>query len=276
VIQSDRFAKWNPFDSECDFPRYAGRPAHQYLIASSQRSGSYLLSYLLRETGQLGFPLEYLHPEHAPMWRQRFDVGSMNEVILKLFEWRTSPNGWFGIKAHWPHYVWARKQGVDDVLRLGRFIRMERKDRLAQAVSLALARKTGAWVSLQQNGAAPPYDSAAIAGALDTLDRHSRAWDEWARSNGIEPIHILYEDLVADPLGVVNRVLDEFGLDQVDELPPVPLKKQASAVNGEWIRRYNTRTERLKRVLKRAGKSVLSGGVAPGPRPRATADSSVG
>jgi LPS sulfotransferase NodH len=103
VIQSDRFAKWNPFDSECDLPRYVGRPAHQYLIASSQRSGSYLLSYLLRETGQLGFPLEYLHPEHAPMWRQRFGVSSMNEVILNLFERRTSPNGWFGIKAHWPH-----------------------------------------------------------------------------------------------------------------------------------------------------------------------------
>ncbi|HET7575688.1 MAG TPA: Stf0 family sulfotransferase [Sphingomicrobium sp.] len=270
MIQSDRFAKWNPFDSECDFPRHAGPPPHQYLIASTQRSGSYLLSYLLRETGQLGFPLEYLHPEHAPMWQQRFGVSSLNEVILNLFERRTSPNGWFGIKAHWPHYVWARKQGVDDLLRFGRFIRMEREDRLAQAVSLALARKTGAWVSLQQKDAAPAYDDAAISGALDTLDRDSRAWDEWARTNGAKSLHIVYEELVADPLGVVNHVLREFGLDEVDSLPPVPLQKQASAVNGEWIRRYNTRTERMKRMLKRAGKSVLPAKAAPRPSLRAS------
>jgi LPS sulfotransferase NodH len=147
---------------------------------------------------------------------------------------------------------------------------MEREDRLAQAVSLALARKTGAWVSLQQKDAPPAYDDAAIGGALDTLDRDSRAWDEWARTNGAKSLHIVYEELVADPLGVVNHVLREFGLDEVDSLPPVPLQKQASAVNGEWIRRYNTRTERMKRMLKRAGKSVLPAKAAPRPSLRAS------
>jgi LPS sulfotransferase NodH len=260
VAESDRFAKWSPFDSGEDFSRYVGRPEHQYLIASTQRSGSYFLSYLLRETGQLGFPLEYLHPEHAPMWQQRFGVCSMREVMLELFERRTSPNGWFGIKAHWPHFVWAREQGLDDLLTFDRFIRIERKDRLAQAVSLALARKTKAWVSLQENGPAPDYDGGAITRALNTLDRQSRKWDGWSRNSGVEPVRIFYEDLVADPLAAVNHVLNEFGLRPVVTLPPVPVRKQASTLNKEWIRRYNARTERLKRMLKWAGRSILPAG----------------
>lgn len=248
---------WRPWDSRYDFSSYNGTPAHSYLIASTQRSGSYFLSHLLHSTGQLGAPLEYLHPEHAEPWQRELEADNFPAMMHKLFERRTSPNGWFGIKAHWDHFEFGRKNGLDDLVRVERFIRIERRDRIAQAVSLALARQTKAWLSMQEQIREPEYQDHAIERALNTLNRQSRKWDEWAAAAGVRPLQVYYEDLVAEPLEVVNEILDEFGLERMASLPPVATSKQASAVNQEWKKRYLSPTAQVKRRFKSAAKKML-------------------
>lgn len=227
-----------------------------YLIASTQRSGSYFLSYLLRGTGLLGAPFEYLHPDHQPRWHERLGTSDLRGTLERLFEIRTSPNGWFGIKAHWDHFEHGRAE-AGDLLHFERFLRIERRDRLAQAVSLALARQTKSWMSIQERAAESRYDERKIAHALAILDRDTRAWDEWFAAAKVEPLHIFYEDLVTDPLAVVNRILGEFGLEPLTGLPPVPTHKQANAINAEWKRRYSSPFARLKRRAKALGRRVL-------------------
>lgn len=248
---------WRPWDSRYNFPIYVSTPPRCYLIASTQRSGSYFLSHLLHATGQMGAPLEYLHPEHAEAWQRELGASDFRAMMGKLFATRTSPNGWFGIKAHWDHFEFGRQSGLDELMRFERFIRIERRDRIAQAVSLALARQTKAWLSMQTQVRDPEYQDHAIERALATLNKQSHAWDRWAAEAGVKPIQVYYEDLVEDPLGVVNGILKEFGLEPMTSLPEVATAKQASVVNQDWKRRYLSPTSRAKRSLKAAARKIL-------------------
>lgn len=205
----------------------------------------------------MGTPLEYLHPEHAPRWQEELAAADVPDMLRKLVKRRTSPNGWFGIKAHWDHLEFGRQRGLYDVLRFDRFIRIERRDRLAQAVSLAMARQTRAWLSMQEQKSDPQYSERDISRALATLDKQSESWDQWEAAHGVEALHVYYEDLVADPLKVVNGILGEFGLDRIDALPHVPTRKQASSINAEWKWRYLRPSARAKRRLKRMVKKVI-------------------
>jgi LPS sulfotransferase NodH len=227
-----------------------------YLIASTQRSGSYFLSYLLRGTGELGAPFEYLHPDHAARWHERLGTSDLPETLRRLFQLRTSPNGWFGIKAHWDHFEFGRAH-ASGLLSIEKFIRIERRDRLAQAVSLALARQTQSWMSIQDKAAEPRYDEHKIAHALAVLDRHTRSWDRWFRAAKIQPLLVYYEDLVADPLAVLNTVLQEFDLGLLSSLPFVPTNRQASKLNDEWKRRFSSPAARLKRQVKSSVRWLL-------------------
>jgi trehalose 2-sulfotransferase len=256
-MNSGQSSKWTPYDHRYDFRPYAGTPQHSYLIASTQRSGSYFLSHLLHSSGQMGAPLEYLHPAHAPKWQEELAAEGVPAMLRKLFERRTSPNGWFGIKAHWDHLEFGRQSGLDDVLRFDRFIRIERRDRVAQAVSLAMARQTRAWLSMQEQTREPRYSDGDIARAMATLDNQSRNWERWAVASGVTPVHVYYEDLVADPLGVANGILREFGLSPMAALPSVPTRKQASSLNAEWKWRYLRPSARAKRYLKTAVKKMI-------------------
>jgi LPS sulfotransferase NodH len=205
----------------------------------------------------MGTPLEYLHPEHAPKWQEELAAADVPDMLRKLFERRTSPNGWFGIKAHWDHLEFGQQSGLDDVLRFDRFIRIERRDRLAQAVSLALARQTRAWLSMQDQKSDPQYSERDISRALTTLNRQSDRWDQWEAAHGVKALHVYYEDLVADPLQVVNGILSEFGLSPMEALPNVPTRKQASSLNADWKWRYLRRSARAKRRLKAIVKKMI-------------------
>jgi LPS sulfotransferase NodH len=255
MVSQDTLHEWTPFDPRWDFEPFRGAP-RQYLIASTQRSGSYLLGYLLRGTGKLGAPFEYLHPGHAARWHERLGTSDLRGTLRRLFELRTSPNGWFGIKAHWDHFEFGQEH-ASDLLRVQRFIRIERRDRLAQAVSLALARQTQSWMSIQARAADPAYDEHKISHALAILERDYRAWDRWFEAAGVAPLTIYYEELVADPLAVLNNIMREFELDPVSSLPPVPTRKQASDLNETWKRRYTRPAARLKRRGKALARKLL-------------------
>lgn len=246
----------SPFDERYDFKPCSGGKPRLYLIASTQRSGSYLLGYLLRGTAQLGAPFEYLHPDHAPRWDERLGTNDLRGRLNRLFELRTSPSGWFGIKAHWDHFEYGRSE-AGDLLPFEKFIRIGRRDRLAQAISLALARQTRSWMSIQEKRVEPQYDERKIAHALAILQRDTEAWNRWFAAADVQPLQVYYEDLVADPLAVLNTILRAFGLEPLTELPAVPTQRQASRVNEEWKRRYLAPGARVRRVASAAARRVL-------------------
>src|SRR5450432_3552170 len=91
-------------DERLDYAR-ATPVRKSYVIASSYRSGSTYLSWLLWKSGLLGAPSEVLNPtSELVLFMNRFKTTSQADYLAKLVQKRTGRNGVFGMKAHFHHF----------------------------------------------------------------------------------------------------------------------------------------------------------------------------
>lgn len=236
---------WDQFGADYDFPEFAGT-ARSYLIATTPRCGSHYLGHLLRATGQLGSPLEYFSRGRIADWQTRLATATHRDLFGRLLRMRTSPSGWFGVKAHWPQFEpIATAPELFELFHFERFVQLTRSDRVAQAVSLVIAQQTSSWISFQTPRRQPVYDAAAIAAALAGIDHQLGCWQRFFTTHGIQPLVLDYDELVTTPAGTVRRVLKHCGLSSVEPWLRSSLvpQRQASPLNQAWADTF--RSEQL-------------------------------
>ena len=221
-----------------------------YIVASSYRCGSTFLCKELWLTGLLGAPWEYLNPRKGPnansiqdTMMKRLGASSTEDYIAKLVATRTSRNGVFGMKAHFPDFEATLKKfpGMREALAPTTYIFMERRDGLAQAVSMARAMQTHSWISLSKPDEQKlRYDRDLISQCLGKLEMQKLGWQRWFEANDINPFVVVYEEMTANPAGVVRSILEY--LDVQDDQPNVvrlpPVEKQGDDTNKEWVERF--------------------------------------
>lgn len=241
-------------DAAYDFP--ARRPpAVKLMFATTPRCGSHFVCNLFQETRRAGLPLEYFHPRHFDSWAARTAAPSSHKVLSELVRHRTGPNGCFSAKLHWPHLTSMFDRGIAGWLRGSVWIRIERLDSLAQAVSWDIARQTGVWIHGQKAWRRPVYDRARITTSLLDILRQRRCWEAFFQRSGIVPQVIVYEEVCRHG-GIAGHL---------DRLPPAaeaaawPVlpqpQRQATEINDVWIARYleDVGAEALERIsLERA------------------------
>ncbi len=236
---------WDQFGEAYDFPDFLGT-ARSYLIASTPRCGSHYLGHLLRATGQLGSPLEYFSRGRIADWQARLGTTTHYDLFRQLLRRRTSPSGWFGVKAHWPQFEpIAADPELFGLFQFERFVQLTRADRVAQAVSLVIAQQTSAWISFQSPRQQPVYDPEAITAALTGIDHQLGCWQRFFTSRGLKPLVLSYDELAKDPTGSVGRVLKYCGLPAAESPMGSSLlpHRQASPLNQAWADRF--RAEQL-------------------------------
>src|SRR5215831_920271 len=224
-----------------------------FFLCSSPRTGSTMLGNLLAETrlvGRAGEVFgEVFYRDVVPgLSRRQFD-----EYLVVQSARRARETPTLGIKLHWYQvesflYHLRLRRGltsandrevVEAVFPTPTFVWMTREDTIAQAVSWWKAMSTGRWTGTQAARAGAEYDEDGITGRLRRIEADDRSWRRWFGANEIEPLHVVYEELAADPTGEVRRVLEHIGVDVPPELVVVPrTERQADAVNAEWIERY--------------------------------------
>lgn len=246
---SDRNKKivWEQFNEAFNWPEFSGR-ASTYLLASTGRSGSHFLAHQLFETGTLGSPFEYFHPKHIAEWQNRFKSDSVLETLEAIRRLRTSPSGWFGLKAHWHQFdEIMTKTDLGARFVPDHVIRLERRDKVAQAISMVIAKQTKAWISFHAPQADPVYDFSEIAQEKVELERQNAAWIDYISHIGRPYSVVFYEDLVREPRSVVEQLLDDMKL-RKPEKPSGPRTHgplvQASQLNMEWQQRFIRDLER--------------------------------
>ena len=104
---------------------------------------------------------------------------------------------------------------------------------------------------IASNPRTPVYDVEAIEGALAHLQAGREYWSSYFARNGIEPLELTYEGLVADRESSVRSVLQLVGV-EVEAIPPAPVERQASAINAEWIARFTQDRPHLARGARGA------------------------
>src|SRR6266567_6464066 len=143
------------------------QPTISYLICTTPRSGSWLLSEALQATEIAGRPREYFAPELQDEWLRRWrspTISSYGDFVAMVLTRGTTDNGVFGCKLHWyqfehllarlrelnPH---GNPSDVDLVARTFpnvRYVWLFRRDKVRQAISYYRASHTGQWWDIQK------------------------------------------------------------------------------------------------------------------------------
>lgn len=258
------------YDSTCD----PSAPRSGYLLCSTPRSGSTLLSSYLIQLG-LGVPAEYLDETHAASLMTRWVCGNWSEYSTVLTQRRTR-NGQFGLKAHWyqlkrfPDRIpWtARAPGCRDSLishilkrswpgnsihtrtyallrgwfGINRFIRITRRNRFQQTISYWVAQETGRWRSNSHAAplaSEPEYEFSRVFPFYQRILAEEEQWDLFFRRNRIQAFEICYEDLATSADTVLKATLsalDASGLG--GNLPKPQLRKQGTIAHEALARRF--------------------------------------
>jgi LPS sulfotransferase NodH len=202
------------FDAALDFPPDT-QASLKYAICSTPRCGSHFLSQLLFATGRFGCPLEYFQPGNLIRWQERARQAGAEDLTQFLLSIRTSPNGCFGLKAHFTQLdALGRYIPLADFLTGFRHIHIVRRDLLAQAISFERAQQTDNWISrAPDSGRTAVYDAARIRRRLVEIARQNASWDYLFNAFGVRRLVVEYELLAADPEGTVRRLADFIGVD---------------------------------------------------------------
>jgi trehalose 2-sulfotransferase len=231
---------WDQFGDAYDMPPFFGRP-RTYLIASTPRSGSHFLGHILHTSGEWSAPLEYFNKANLEKWRRLLRAKTNQEIFQNLFQRRTHPTGWFGLKAHWRQFSQlATDEQFIGWLALERFVHVYRRDEIAQAVSLVIARQTNAWISFHEKAKEPKYSFADISKAIAYIRTEIAAWNAYFSSRRVEPLVLEYEALIENPDIALEAMRGAFGIPSIrlekllTELP----ERQATPLNEEWKAHY--------------------------------------
>ena len=232
------------------------KPEVSYAILTTPRSGSTYLCDLLDSTAIAGHPSEHLR--FAAQELSLYSNFDYLRLLDSVMEHRTTSNSVFGTKviSHFLFELQKAKPDFKQIFRaIDKFILLIRKDKVAQAVSLELAQKTEVW-HIHHDAKKASYKSQ-----LDSIEIDDSLLDDVAKkvsfikqqenllknilaNNNIEPLVVVYEDILEDASTQINRILNFLEISK----PPghtlqisSGIKRMPSNISQEIIRRHKER-----------------------------------
>jgi trehalose 2-sulfotransferase len=220
-------------------------PHVSYMVCSVPRSGSSLLCDVLAGTELAGAPTEYFDLNQMEAFSREWGVSGTGDYVQAMFARKTSPNGVFGVKAHF-HQLGdvLGHHDIDAVFPDLRLVYVRRRDHVRQAVSWSRATQTGQWASDHPAGSVEPrFDAREIATLVERIEREERGWEDLFEHLGRQPLRIDYEELAPDAGLAVRRVFKLIGVEPGPDFePPAPtILRQADGLSEGWVRRYRDR-----------------------------------
>ena len=197
-----------------------------------------------------GAPSEVFDHNQMNEFRRVWGVDTFGEYLDALMSKKTSPNGVFGIKAHYHQLIEAfgdTQAGVVHPHDLGstftslRLIHIKRLDHVRQAVSFARATQTEQWTSVHDSpGGLPVYDRDQIGSLLDWIEREEAAWERFFAECTAPLMRVVYEQFVESIEETVIQVMRFLDIDLPSnfQVPAPTIDRQADALNDEWAARY--------------------------------------
>jgi LPS sulfotransferase NodH len=198
------------------------------------------------------------HPARRdPSWRPPVFERLLEDALRK----GTTKNGVLGTKIMWAYFrdfvrLARRTGGLEGVPpcevpasvlpNLRSYIWIHRRDTTRQAVSLWKALQTQQWrrdSDEDAGGQGLRFSFAAVNHLKLRIDEHNAAWQRFFQGCGVEPLEVVYEELVEDYEGTILRVLDGIGIPRPEYFVVArpTMKRQADEISEEWVRLYNGR-----------------------------------
>jgi len=149
---------------------------------------------------------------------------------------------WFAFKAGVPGVVAGEICGFfSQYLPQTSFMRLVRRDIVAQAVSFAKAEQTERWHLEDQANRTAIYDRPSIAKAVNNIVRGAACLKDYAACTGRPSYLVAYEDFAEGDFGTVFAACDAIGVPRRQNEPESEgraVEKMSDAVNDEWRSRF--------------------------------------
>ena len=232
-------ARLGPLDKGAPF-----MPLQERLVflCFTNRCGSNYLAQLLAATCRFNEAGEFFNAETVLQHAAARQLGSLHDYV----RWLPSVVGAHGFlvaKAGIDQLVMLADAGVLDAgLLRSSFILLERKDRLGQALSRVIAAQNGRWTTEHVSDVpdvALRYDGAWIADEMDKIERANFAFYRFFAANGIAPVHLSYEAIIADPQRALDDITGLLGVGKLTfDATRIRIRQQAGGLNEEWRARF--------------------------------------
>jgi len=225
------------------------------VICTTPRSGSNFLGQILASTRQLGRPLEYFNGQARRLLDHPDYPDDRNAQLAAITSLGATANGVYGVKV-FPDQI-DRLSGLDWTAQLPnlRFVNLERRDLLGQAISWGRAEQTQQWRSTSARQGADRYDAGLICRQMATIAEWRARWAIYFARNEIAPLQLVYEDVVSSPQSASDAVAELVGLSDYPlvDATGVSLVVQRDAVSEAWRERFLTEERDLSRLDRVGG-----------------------
>lgn len=215
-----------------------GPPVRSIMLATDERTGSEFLCQLMGATGVLGRPSEYLNT----YWMRCFIADYPDDVAAQVaiaHQVGTTANRCFSMKVHLLQLErLLTGSRVEAAFPAPVFVRVYRRDLLAQAISLYRARYSGQYHAYVPPTRALDFDGAAIRALMIELAQGKARWELYFTRNGVQPLKLAYEDLVTDPDATIRAIARHAGVGAVPRPVDRPLHIQRDDTSQAWRQQF--------------------------------------
>ena len=122
-----------------------------------------------------------------------------------------------------------------------KWLRLRRRDRVRQAISLVIARQGDSWTSQEKRHRPLVYDRKQIDACLRELAVEEEFWDRYFADSMLSPPTFWYEDIVGSLTSTVSAIAEYVGVSLLRSAPSadaISFKRQADATNEQWCIRF--------------------------------------
>jgi len=239
-----------------------------YIICATPRSGSTLLCDLLGQTGVAGHPDSFYRQESIAHFGAQWGVAPGDGVdferryLAAAIKAGTGDTHSFGMRIMWPSMPYLLGQLArlfpnesTDAGRLAAafgtplYIHLQRRDRVAQAISRVKAEQSGLWHRHADGSAreqikeyrTPEYDRTLLEQFIAEAEEHEAHWHRWFDAADIPPFELTYEELSADPTTALAKTLGALGKDpDIARQVTVKSVRLADAASRDWAARFQS------------------------------------
>lgn len=208
-------------------------------ILTEGRSGSNWLGSLMKNTGVMGKPDEWLDPGILGS-----KPGSAGDLVDAVLARASTENGRFAVKLFPRHLRLVQMEyGIDFVRECSRhhdigMVRLSRADRMRQAISYARGLMTSQWTSQSKAKGKAEYSFKTISEAYFYIDRSEAFWDSYVAMSEKPAKRFVYEELMGNPLPFIKESAEILDVDFDHELKS-ELEIQRDASTEEWLQRFS-------------------------------------
>jgi LPS sulfotransferase NodH len=239
----DRFGEITPTSTE------VRRDIRYVFLCFTNRCGSNFLANALSSSGHLNRAGEFFNGDAIVDNCLQRNHSSVPDYFKSL-TYREGKNGFLVSKLSYMHLEILGKAGVlDRIIDLSRFIVIERADKLAQAISYALAFQTGRWtydMPGQKSEAELEFSRERINEIIEAILDQNQRFARFFAINGIISPTVQYERFTEEPTRQVQILGQFIGLPQLRYVSEnIDLRRQAGHINREWRDRFVRETGQL-------------------------------